>query len=324
MVKRRASSCGDLLDFEEVRRRLQLGTRTDIGTHEIAIDQIIGSVSRVQEFDACFRPRTKRLAKLLDQIKAARPDAADMPILVYQVDHAYFVVDGHKRLALAVEEGRKFIDAEVNSFPSRFHVARGTTMDEIRATEMERRFRQTTGLDVGVPDARFPLSNGDCYLELSESVKAHAYDYSRSLERVVDPAESSRHWFDTVFRPAVEVARSSGIARVLSSASDPELFLEMRRGILGPMEWDWQIPKGFAGRAIDNLRRADPGPVPTALARITKRGRKGARVLGEGHDSADQSASMNLAEPDDAEPRQPAARTTIMRRPRRRADAPAE
>jgi len=310
MVKRRTSSCGDLLDFEEVQRRLQLGARTDIGTHEIPVDQIIGSVSRVHEFDACFRPRTKRLASLLVQIKAARPDAADMPILVYQVDHAYFVVDGHKRLALAVEEGRKFIDAEVGSFPTRFHLARGTTMDQIRMTSMERRFRETTGMDQGVPGARFPMANADAYLELAESVKAHSYDYSRALDRVVDPAESSRHWFDMVYRPVVDLARSSGIARVLSSASDPELFLEMRRGLSGPMDWNWQIPERFAERAFANLRRADPGAVPAALARITKRGRKAASALDEAGDhGASEVASDGQS---------------IVRRPRREEDADAE
>ena len=186
---------------------------------------MIASASRVYEFDGCFRPRSERLRAVLRQIRASRPNAADTPILVYQVDHAYFVIDGHKRLGLAVEEGRKFIDAEVGWFQSRFHLTRGTTIDEIRATELERRFRETTGLDVAAPEARFPVSDPDAYRELAESVKAHAYDLSRDLGRVVQRAEAARHWYDLVFRPAVDIARAAGLGRVLSSCSEPELFL---------------------------------------------------------------------------------------------------
>jgi len=139
--RRRSSDCGSLLEFEEVRRRLQLGTRVDVGVEEIAVEQVIGSMGRAHEFDGCFRPRTQRLRRVLDQIKAARPNAADLPIRVYQVDHAYFVVDGHKRMALAVEEGREMIDADVGRFASRFHVGSGTTMQQIQATAREARFR---------------------------------------------------------------------------------------------------------------------------------------------------------------------------------------
>jgi hypothetical protein len=301
MARQRPSDCGELLDFEEVRRRLQLGTRTDIGVHEIPVAQVIGSASRVDEFDGCFRPRSERLRKVLRQIRAVRPDAADIPILVYQVDHAYFVVDGHKRLGLAVEEGREFIDAEIGWFPSRFHVTRGTTMREVRATEVERRFRETTGLDVAVPKARFPLSDQDAYLELAESVKSHAYDLSRDLGRVLEPAEAARHWYETVFRPAVDLARGAGLGRVLSSCSEPELFLVLRRGATEPMDPGWQVPAAFVERSMQNLRAADPGRVPAAIARVAGRGKTRPQVLGTG------DVEANVANDD----------PTIVRRPRR-------
>ena len=308
MARGRDSTCGDLLDFEEVRRRLQLGTRTDIGTLEIPVADVIGSVSRVHEFDGCFRPRTKRLRALLVQIRAARPDAADIPILVYQVDHAYFVVDGHKRLALAVEEGRTFIDAEIGQFASRFHVARGTTIDEIRATEMERQFREVTGLDAGVPDVRFPLADPDAYLELAESVKSHAYDLSRDEGRIIEPAEAARHWYDTVFAPAVEMARNAGVARALSSCSEPELFLTLRRGIRESMDPGWQIPPSAAERGVANLRAAAPGRVPSALARVAGLSRSKPRVLDKGDVTSERTAGS----------------PSLIRRPRRETAPPEE
>ena len=280
--RRRSSDCGSLLEFEEVRRRLQLGTRVDVGVEEIAVEQVIGSMGRAHEFDGCFRPRTQRLRRVLDQIKAARPNAADLPISVYQVDHAYFVVDGHKRMALAVEEGREMIDADVGRFASRFHVGSGTTMQQIQATAREARFRQVTGLDVALPDVRFPLGDIDGYLDLEESLKAHAYDLSREEGRLVPPAEAARHWYDHIYRAAVEIALSSKIARLLSTSTEPELFLMVRSGSHGPLDPGWQVPPSFVEYSVDRLRESEPKGIASALSRFTRRRRPRTEILPKG------------------------------------------
>jgi hypothetical protein len=311
MARVRPTPCGDLLDFNEVQRRLQLGPRTDIGIHEIPVAQVVGSVSRVHEFDGCFRPRTRHLKKLLAEIRAGRPDNADVPILVHQVDQAYFVVDGHKRMALAVEDGRRFIDAEVGSFASRFHVSGGTTIDEIKATELERRFRDVTGLATAVPEARFPLANFEGYLELAESVKAHAYDLSRKLGRLVDPVEGARHWYDLVYAPGVALAKESRLHWLLNSSTEPELYLVLRRGALYESEdLDWQVPDMLSDRAVANLRAAEPAAIPNALARAAGRRHEPATVLDAADLEIDQRAAPRTGD------RAPEPRAVI-RRPRR-------
>lgn len=295
--RRRSSDCDSLLEFDEVRRRLQLGTRVDLGVQEISIDQIIGSVSRAHEFDRCFRPHTERLRKVLAQIRATKPDAADMAISVYQVDHAYFVVDGHKRLSLAVAEGREQIDAEVGRFASRFHVAGGTTMQQVEVTAREDRFRQVTGLDLAVPDVRFPLGEVDGYLDLEESVKAHAYDLSRQEGRLVPPKEAARHWYDHVYRAAVGIALDSGIGRLLSTSTEPELFLMIRSGSHGPMDPGWQVPPSFVDYSVERLRESEPKGVASALSRVTRRRRPRPEILPQGdiahRDEADSDSDRD-------------------------------
>ena len=278
---RRSRDCGVLLEFDEVRRRLRLGTRVDLGRQEIPVAQVIGSVGRADEFDGCFRPRTRRLRKVLYEIRQARPDAADMAIRVYQVDDAYFVEDGHKRLSLAVAEGRAYIDADVSSYATRFHLAPGATIDEVRLTAAEARFRELTGLDHAVPDVRFPLADADAYLELEESVKAHAYDLSAERGELVPAAEAAKHWYDFVYSPAVQVAREAGAARLLSSCSEAELFLVLRRGINRPFNAGWQVPEAAIARARQNVRAAAPGPVAGALSALARRTRTRPDVLDE-------------------------------------------
>ena len=86
-------------------------------------------------------------------------------------------------------------------------------MDSIRATHPERRFRETTGLDLAVPDHRFALSDPAGYLELEESVKAHTFDLSQSERRLLSLEEGARHWYDTVFKPVVEIAKATSRTR---------------------------------------------------------------------------------------------------------------
>ena len=302
----RPGGCGELLDFNEVQRRLQLGTRVAVGVQEIAVSNVIGSVSRVNEFDGCFRPRSAYLRKTLREIREAKPDAANDPILVYGVDHAYFVVDGHKRMALAVEEGREYIDAAVERWPSRFHLDRGTTLDEVRATELERRFRQMTGLDVAAPEARFPLSDPGAYIDLLESIKAHAYDLSRESGVVLSPADAARHWYNTVYLPVLRVGHDSGVARVVSSCSDAEIFLLLRAGVgLGEMDPGWQVPSWFLEHVEGRRRASEPHGVPAVLQRVTRRAPRKPRVLNPG----DVDDAMNTRHSD-----------SVVQRPRRRID----
>jgi hypothetical protein len=264
----RDRECRDLLAFDEVRHRLGLGTRLPVGRREVAIADIIGSVGRVADFDGCFRPRHR---KLRDEIRAraADPVVVDLPISLLQVDHAYFVEDGHKRLSAAIAGGRRFVDANVDRFETRFHVAPGTTMASIRVTASERRFRKVTGLEAAVPRRRFPLSDPDGYLELQESVKAHTLDLSRAEGRLLPAEEGARHWYDTVFVPVLDVIEATGASRLLESMTDADRFLLFRRGIDVPMEPGWTIPKAAVDRGLANVR-GRPRGVRGRLGTLTR------------------------------------------------------
>ncbi len=254
----RGRACSDLLVFEEVRRRLGLTTRLAVGRREVSIAEIVGSVDRADDFDGCFRPRTAALRKQIQE-RAANPDVLDQPISLIQVDHAYFVEDGHKRLSLAVAAGRSEVDADVDRYETDLHLAPGTTMDQVRATQRERRFRETTGLRTAMPSHRFALSDPAGYLELEESVKAHTLDLSHAEGRLVSREEGARHWFDTVFLPIVDIAETTPGLQRLASMTASDRFLLFRRGIYGPMAHGWQIPPAAIERGRANLEEQDRG-----------------------------------------------------------------
>jgi hypothetical protein len=254
MVKPTLGRCDRpaLLPFEEVRRRLGLGTRLPAGRRDVDVADIIGSVGRVADFDGCFRPRGPRLRAAIAE-RAANPAIVDLPISLLQVDHGYFVEDGHKRLSMAIAAGRRFIEADVDRFQTELHLAPGTTMASIRATAQERRFRRVTGLDVALPRRRFALSDPDGYLELQESVKAHTLDYSRSIGRLVPPEEGARHWYDTVFAPITRILEGHTPLRLLETMTDADRFLLFRRGLDGPMDPDWRVPAWAVEGGLANV-----------------------------------------------------------------------
>ena len=249
----RGRDCGELLPFEEVRRRLGLMTRLPVGRRDVPVAEIIGSVGRVVDFDGCFRPRGAVLRKAIAD-RSANPAIVDMPISLIQVDHAYFVEDGHKRLSMAIAAGRRFIEADVDRFQTDLHLAPGTTMASVRATAQERRFRRVTGLDAAVPRCRFALSDPDGYLELQESVKAHTLDYSRSIGRLVSAEEGARHWYDTVFVPILGILEANDALRLLETMTEGDRFLLFRRGLDGPMDKDWRIPAWAVEGGLANVQ----------------------------------------------------------------------
>lgn len=275
---------GDLLDFEEVRRRLRLGTRLPVGRQEIPIAEIVGSMQRTHDFDAGFQPRSRRLRRLLHEIEVGAPDHIDRPISVVQVDRAYFVEDGHKRLAIAVSQGRRYIDADVDRYETRFQVDGATTVDALRATQAELRFREATALDRAVPGVRFPLTEPVGYLELEESVKAHAFDLAHQRGVLIDRAEAAAHWYETVFRPVVTLAQGTHVAVCLGSCTDGDLFLLFRRGIQGGMDADWHIPVEAAEQGVANVRAASPAGVGGVLRDLTRRRGPRAPILAERED----------------------------------------
>jgi hypothetical protein len=268
---RRGRDCPDLLVFEEVRRRLGLGTRLTVGRLEVPIASIVGSVGRSADFDGCFRPKNARLRKEIRD-RATDPAVKDLPVRLLQVDHAYFVEDGHKRLSMAIADGRSEVDADVDRFETSFHVAPGTTMDTIRVTARERRFRETTGLAAAVPNERFPLTDPDGYLELEESVKAHTLDLSYSAGRLLSAEEGARHWYDAVYRQVLAVAEASAASALLASTTAADRYMLFRKGFDAPMDLDWRIPERHLERGRANLAERTPGRLAGRVSGIGRRG----------------------------------------------------
>jgi hypothetical protein len=197
--------------LEEVKRRLALSRRSYLGLKEIPVDRIIGSVDRSADFGRDFRPRRRLSGSRLASLRTAFPDGVMPAITVFEVGGAYFVEDGHHRVALARERGADYIDAEVTRLETSYEVGPDVDVAQLIHTEQQRTLLDESGLSRARPDAVIEFTFADGYRQLAEIIKAHGYDLARRIGGLPAPEQIAADWYDTVYRPGCDAVRRAGL-----------------------------------------------------------------------------------------------------------------
>ena len=214
-----------LVALDEVRRRLRLTGQHVLGVHPIEVARIVGSLDRTADFDRDFRPRLRRSAERMAGIEAAFPEGDVPPIEAFEVGGAYFVSDGHHRVALARQRAATYIDADVTRLETNYAIGRDVDVRQLVHTQQQRILLQESGLAKARPDAVVEFSRPGGYPELLELIKAHGYDMARRRGALPEPAEVAADWFDTVYAPGVEVLRRESLPQAYTYKTDADLFL---------------------------------------------------------------------------------------------------
>ena len=247
--------CGPLLELGQIQRQLRLSPPVFEGIATIPVAQVIGTVDRAGDFDGCFRPAHLALRKRIDDIVAAAPPTLDDPIDVVRVDSAYFVSDGHKRIAIARRSGREYVDARVSHMPSPYALTAEVELEAIERTAREGEFRRHSGLAEGAPDARFALTDLTAYGELLIAVQSFAFDRVLALGRALAAGEAGRLWYEEKFLPTVELGRNAA-AGLLDSMTDADIFVALHRQERATWGSECGEPECLADMLIAEQRRA--------------------------------------------------------------------
>jgi len=91
--------------------------RRYLGTLDVPVDQIVGSVDRGADFDRNFRPLASHLRDRWVSVYLLAKDADWPPIRLFKAGSRYFVEDGHNRVSVARTLGMPTIRAEVWEYP---------------------------------------------------------------------------------------------------------------------------------------------------------------------------------------------------------------
>ena len=103
-----------LTNYQSYIEKFHVCSQKSAGLQLVALDKINGSISRSGEFTMDFRPiahhtreRWLAIAKIHVQGRALPP------VMLYEVNGQYFVVDGHHRISVAKAAGQVDIEAVV-------------------------------------------------------------------------------------------------------------------------------------------------------------------------------------------------------------------
>ncbi len=103
-----------LPSLEDIMRCRAITGQRSLGTMTVAINHIVGSVGRAQDFDRDFMPRNENTLERWMRIDRAWRNGEYLPpVELYKVGEVYYVVDGNHRVSVAHVQGQEFIDAAV-------------------------------------------------------------------------------------------------------------------------------------------------------------------------------------------------------------------
>jgi len=215
-----------LLAFDEVREKLHLGGPVFRGVEAVPVNRIVGSVDRYRDFDRLFLPTQSHTAERWRKISRARyEDVSLPPVQLFKVGEVYFVVDGNHRVSVARESGQEFVDAEVREVVSRVPVTTDIQADDLECLGERVEFLERTQLDRLHPEAIIKPTIIGGYDRLIEHIAVHGYFMGIDQRRPPAEGEVVTDWYDTLYRPVVEVVRESGVLEELPGRTETDLYL---------------------------------------------------------------------------------------------------
>jgi hypothetical protein len=214
-----------LLPLAEVTERLRVTRHGYVGVRSIPLDKIIGSVDRASEFDRDFHPQRRDSDARMRKLEVAFPNGDFPAISVFEVGGAYFVSDGHHRVALAHRRGQEFIEAEVVQLATNYRLSPDVDIPQLVHTELRRMVMEESGLQEVRPDLDISFSNPAGYLELLETIKAHGWDLARCLGRLPSREELGTSWLIEVYQPGLRALHEAGLSCPHEDATEADSFL---------------------------------------------------------------------------------------------------
>ncbi len=215
----------ELPSLAEVRRRLRLFDQRYEGIEPIPVANIVGTADRRPDFARGFLPKDFETRERWRRVEQAYPLGDFPPIVVYRVDEAYFVVDGHHRVAVAKQRGIEYIDAEVTALDCRWPLDPSLDIASIIHREQQQIFMEESGLDRARPEATIEFSRPLGYVELLDLVKIYGYHLMEDRGEVLPREEVGASWYDEVYLPALEDMRKEGLLDDFPEATEADLFL---------------------------------------------------------------------------------------------------
>lgn len=219
-------SRNSLLPYDEIRKSIPLSNQHYIGTREVPVEQIVGSVSRYNDFDRAFLPRQTRTQERWMSIDRAHlSDVILPPIDLYKIGDTYYVRDGNHRVSVARQKGQAYIDADVIEVDVPVPVDPSVNIDELIRRLERADFLEQTRLPELRPDVDIQLTVPGGYERLIEHISVHRYFLGMQRKQDIRWEEAVTGWVDQVYLPLVQVIREYNILKEFPGRTEADLYL---------------------------------------------------------------------------------------------------
>jgi DNA-binding Lrp family transcriptional regulator/uncharacterized ParB-like nuclease family protein len=184
------------------------------GVRTVALDRIVGSVGRYQDFDGRFRPKahvpSERLQRVREAMRAGRVMA---PVTLYQIKDEYYVLDGNHRIAVAKELGHDEILAQIVEF-----IPSAANLKNILYRERAE-FADRTGLSVEIQ-----LTEIHQYRHLVAQIEEHQAVLQLEKGEPVSFESAASDWYRTIYRPLCDIIEHSSISDSFPDRTTADLY----------------------------------------------------------------------------------------------------
>ena len=218
----------ELLQYDEITRKIHIKGRSSKGVKEIPIDAIVGSVNRYRDFDRNFLPLRDEDMERWARVKSVMtsPNSPGLPpIRVYQIGDAYFVLDGNHRVSIAKQMGIEAVEANVIESRTKVPLSPEDTPEEIILKSEYSDFLESTKIDEIIPGVDLKLSFPGQYETLEEHIRVHRHYLGIEQEREIPWQEAIQSWYKNVYLPVVETIREQKILKEFPELTETDLYL---------------------------------------------------------------------------------------------------
>ncbi len=216
----------ELLAWDGVRDKLQLGGQVYRGIQEVPVEKVIGSVNRYRDFDRVFLPTQTFTASRWRSISRAFYEEKSLPpVSLYKLGDAYFVLDGNHRVSVAREQGQIYIDAEVIEVSSRVPVGADLNAEDLEIKGEYAEFLKRARLDELRPDQAIEFTIAGGYRRLLKHIAVHRYYMGLEQQQFIPEDEAVTDWYDSVYQPLVQVIREQEILKDFPDRTEADLYL---------------------------------------------------------------------------------------------------
>lgn len=257
LLSRMSGKKEDLLNFEEVSKRVKLTGQRKTYRANIPLDAIIGSVGRYRDFNRKFLPLSDSDADRWVRVRVAQEVNGLAPIEVYKIGEAYFVLDGNHRVSIARQMEMEQIDAYVTEYSSRVELKADDDFYNVIMKAEYAELMEQTGLDRLRPEIDFTVTVPGRYHEIFEHIVVHRYYMGVEKGREVPMDESVISWVDNVYLPTVRLIRSRGVLREFPNRTETDLYLWLKKyqaELADRLGWQVEIEQ----TAADLINRFSP------------------------------------------------------------------